>query len=173
MQAIQQANYWVGWVELVPAETTEVSTATKLVVVVVVRFAHHQKVERQQIFSRIIDRKVYIPISVGIPVDNGSVNGTHQKVNRQQSEKPDGRSVIDIHEGIRGSPSDADWPAVAQPLHKCPVRYALLELCRNVIAIIENVVVELAGFSHHIEEAIRVGGRVRVLLSIGMSMVQA
>lgn len=61
----------------------EVGPATKLMVVIMIAFTHHQEIEGQQVSGSIIYFEVYIAKFMGKPIDDGTMHRAHEKMKRQ------------------------------------------------------------------------------------------
>lgn len=71
----------ISRVDFMPTHA-EVGTAAVFVVVVVIGFSHHEKVNRQEVFRGVFLFEIGIAIDMGKPVDDHPVNRCHKDDDR-------------------------------------------------------------------------------------------
>ena len=96
IELVKNFYHLVSRIDLMPADTTEVSTRAVFVVIVVIALSHHEEIKRQEILGGIAYFEISVTILVSKPVDDRAMDGAHQEVNRQQQEKPRARCEQDI-----------------------------------------------------------------------------
>lgn len=90
LQLSEQRNDRIGRIEF-PFLRGKIAARRKLVVIVVIALAHHQPVYFEQILRRIVGFKIYVPVFVRKPVNDNTVQGSHDGLKRNQEKPPQRR----------------------------------------------------------------------------------
>ena len=84
LQFVKQFDHLVCRVNLMPSDAPKVGPRSILVVIIVIALAHHKKVNRQEVPRCIPNFEITVSVLVSKPVDDRSMNGTHEKHQRQK-----------------------------------------------------------------------------------------
>ena len=107
---VQHFNDKVSWIDFVPTNSSEIGSRAIFMMVVVIAFTHHQKVERKEVFRCIAHFEVSISVLMCKPVDDRTVDRAHEEVYWQQQVEPRRWSPDHVHGSIDGSPDQSRNP---------------------------------------------------------------
>jgi hypothetical protein len=96
--------------------------------VVMIRVAQENKINRQDIFGSIGQIKISISEFMGPPIDNISLQGSHRNRERQQKKHPPRRCVINIKGNIKQNPTNACNPVVTYVFQPLPIRKVFFQI---------------------------------------------
>ena len=144
-------------------------------VVVLEKFAHHKKIEYQRVLRLIVVVEVLVAVLVAAPVYDCTVDGPHQKVNRQQEEKSPVH--IQIHESqnienrVQSTPPNARCPRASQFFEKLPHWIIFFKTGFHLTFSAKYTQINFFRLPHHRKHVVGVVGRVRVFFGVAESVV--
>ena len=97
---VQDFDHLIRRIDLMPANAPKIGASAQLVVIVVIAFAHHQEVKRQEVLGGVSYFKVSVSILMRKPVDDRAMDGAHQEMDRQKQPEIPGRGKLPVERNI-------------------------------------------------------------------------
>ena len=170
MQRIQQPDQRPGRVHLEPF-FCKIGSVGTLVVIVLEELAHHQEIEREGVLTMIVVVEIGVAVFMTAPIDDGAMNGPHEKMHRQQQEEPPVCGENDIECGVTEAENDAGRPGIAETIERRPGRIAVAEGRLGLFFVFQVIEIDVLGLYHQAPDVLDEMRRVGVLFGIAVGMV--
>lgn len=123
-----------------------------LVVIVVVGFAKHKDVDREQVHRGVLQFEVDVAVFVCEPIDDTAMKRPHNGYEGQQQVGPWGACKKDEEKDVQTYPQPPRCSAIGKTVERGPFRDILGELAFYCYTLMKNILVEAAGAPHHRED---------------------
>jgi hypothetical protein len=167
---VQETDDLPGRVEFKPFPG-EVGVIGTFVMIVLEKLAHHQKVHGQTVFAMVMIVEIGVAVFMSAPVDDGAVDGPHEKMDGQQEEEPPMGCEDNIKSGIGQGKTDAGDPVIADAIDQGPFGIVATEGGLGLFFVEEVVHVNIFRLHRHIPDILEKMRGMRILFGIAVSMV--
>ncbi len=138
-----------------------------------VTLAQHQHIDRKQVARGVIGLVIRAAEFVRKPVDDGSVNGSHEVMDRQQQIHPPGCGKLNVEKRISNAPANTGWQFISKRFEPAPLEHVLDKTFFHGAATIENIAVNHLCLPHQSPEIPDKLGGMRVFFGVGIGMMHA
>ena len=149
-------------------------------VVILEQFAHHKEIEHKRIAAFVVIVEVLVTVFMSAPVDNSTMDWTHQKMNGQQEIHQPMRAcqvkkgnAAHIHGNIKNAPSNPHRHIVCETIEFCPIGNVFRKPFFWAKLKAKVVVIDIFCFPHHGKQVFSMVWAVWILRGIRVRVMHA
>jgi hypothetical protein len=146
-EPIEQSHDLISWIDLIPL-LSEIRITRILVVVILHQLSASDKIYWQGVVRVITVVEILITVFVAAPIDDRSMDRTHQKMNGKERIHPPVRRKEIVEQEIQHTECDANAPSVAETIKAAPSRRSASELEFEMQRPGHKAIIDLLGIHH-------------------------